>query len=311
MRKPRRANLKPPTSTGRASSASLDGNTIVDDEDDGAEEMPSDSRQTRRATGYKVNRGSDANNLPGGRPGVGVDAGGAPVIDPTENVLALVDAQARFQREMDAAAEKHFATQIEHVHQFFDMVIVAERRRVDDLAVLKKDYDNQIAETQRGQMKTTSDLVSTQLDKVTTSLSETINKTSDNIGATLATMNERLAKVEQFRYEMGGRAAVSDPAMTQIANDLAQLKLVGGRQEGQETEAARKIATVARETALHLQKTQAEHSGTSVAIQLAVGIIALLSLLMSIGGILFIANRPSPQPVYQAPSHMSFRIERI
>jgi len=116
---------------------------------------PEAQRQTRRPTGYKVKRDSA---MPGGRPGVGVDAGGAPVIDPTENVLALVDAQARFQREKDDLVARNLSDRIENVHHFFDMVIVAERRRVDDLAVLKKDYDSQIAETQRGQMKTTSDL---------------------------------------------------------------------------------------------------------------------------------------------------------
>jgi len=258
------------------------------------------ARQTRRPTaaGYSKDDGHV------GRPGVGVDAGGAPAVDPTENVLALVDAQARFQREKDADAEKYLASEIHHVKSYFDMVIQAERRRVDDLAALKKDYDKQISETQTGQMKTTSDLVSTQLDKVTTSLSDTINKTSDNIGATLATMNERLAKVEQFRYEMGGRAAVSDPAMTQIANDLSQLKLASGRNEGRETEAANKITAAATEAALQLQRTQASHSGNQNMIGTVSAIIAGLALFAAVGGWIYTAARTQPETpahVYQAP----------
>lgn len=258
-------------------------------------DLAPDARQTRRATaaGYSKNEGKV------GRPGIGVDAGGAPVIDPTENVLALVDAQARFQREKDADAERYLSAEIRHVNTYFDMVISAERRRVDDLAALKKDYDKQISETQREQMKTTSDLVSTQLDKVTTSLSETINKTSDNIVATLATMNSRLAEVEKFRYDMGGRAAVSDPAMAQIANDLSQLKLAGGRHEGAETEAARKVIAAAKEAALELQRTQTVQGSNQNTMTIIMAAIAGLSLLCTI----YLASRApaAPIPVYQAP----------
>jgi len=257
--------------------------------------MPTEPRQTRRATAVGYSKGD--NGRPG-RPGVGIDAAGAPVIDPTENVLALVDAQARFQREKDADAEKYLAAEIAHVQKYFDMVINSERRRVDDLSALRKDYDKQISETQREQMKTTSDLVSTQLDKVTTSLSETINKTSDNIVATLATMNSRIAEVEKFRYDMGGRAAVSDPAMTQIASDLSQLKLAGGRQEGAEAEAARKVITAAKEAALELQKTQTLQGSNHNTMMIIMAAIAGISLLCTI----YLAGRTptAPIPVYQA-----------
>lgn len=265
-----------------------------------ADMAPSGGRQTRRASGYGVKGRSDS-----GRPGIGVDAGGAPVIDPTENVLALVDAQARSQRDLDAAGQRFNASEVGWVIKHFEALMVAERRRIDDLALLKKDYDKAISETQTGQMKTTSDLVSTQLDKVTTSLSDTINKTADNIAATLATMDKRLAGVEQFRYETGGRASVSDPVLVQVANDLAALKIAGGKQQGQGEADSRKIVEA-------FQRTQIAHSGTSVAIQIAVGIIALLSLLTSVGGVFFIASRPTPPtPVYQAPSHLSLQLQRI
>ena len=287
--------------------------------------MPGDIRQTRRPTGFKIKNPDNGAtlNMPGGRPGVGVDAGGAPVIDPTENVLALVDAQARFQKDKDELVSKGLSAEISHVQSYFEMVIraeqhrmdivvEAERRRIDDLAALKKDYDKQISETQTGQMKTTSDLVSTQLDKVTTSLSDTINKTADNISAMLATMDGRVAKVEQFRYEMGGRAAVADPAMAQIASDLSALKLAGGRHEGQEAEAANKAIITARAAALELQKTQASSSGNQNVISIVVGIVALLSLLASVGSALYAATRPqAPIPVYQAPTHVPTHLELV
>jgi hypothetical protein len=100
-----------------------------------------------------------------------------------------------------------------------------ERRRVNDLAAMRERYDRQIAETQTMQLKTTSDLVSAQLDKVTASLSGTLNRAAGNIAATLVTLNERLVKLEQFRYETSGMSSLSDPVMTQIAADVVALKV--------------------------------------------------------------------------------------
>ncbi len=158
------------------------------------------------------------------RPGITVDAYGSDAVDPTENVLALVDAQAKSQEKVDEWIIKYVEAIATAETRRVNELAEAERRRLDDLAEQKKDYDKQISETQTGQMKTTSDLVSTQLDKVTTSLSDTINKTADNIAAMLATMDKRLSGVEQFRYETGGRSSVSDPAMLQIAADLKELR---------------------------------------------------------------------------------------
>lgn len=114
--------------------------------------------------------------------------------------------------------------------EIIDDRITQERKRWDDLAAQKKDYDKQISETQTTQLKTTSDLVSTQLDKVTTSLSDTINKTADNIAERLGTMDKRISAVEQFRYETGGsqnKATSSSANFIAIIATLAALALVG------------------------------------------------------------------------------------
>ena len=177
-------------------------------------------------------------NLRGhGQPsGIGIDASGGPTIDPTKNVLDLVNAQAKSQAKIDEMSMAARKAETDWIVKHFEALLEADRRRLYDLAEQKKEYDKQISETQTGQMKTTSDLVSTQLDKVTSSLSDTINKTSDNITATLQTMDKRLSAVEQFRYETGGRSSVQDPAVQQIAADLKDLRAsafqMGGAQTG-------------------------------------------------------------------------------
>lgn len=243
-------------------------------------------RQIRRPA--KANQAGGAGS-PGA--GLGVDRYGAGAIDPSENVLALVDANKAFQEKFDLLTAEFNAAEIRHISQYFTMVIDAERRRVDNLADLKKDYDKQISETQTGQMKTTSDLVSTQLDKVTTSLSDTINKTADNIAATLATMDKRLAGVEQFRYETGGKTSVSDPVMTQIASDIAALKMAQGKVAGA-SEAS--TAQIVAET-LRMHGAAAQHGSN----QNIIGIAAIVAgLLIAAAG--WFAR---PAPVVIDPLH--------
>lgn len=253
--------------------------------------MPAD-RQIRRPK--FAGAGAGANGR-GPRAGVGIDPYGGPVIDPTENVLALVDAQAKFQEKMDEAHQQANDSERRWIIKHFEALMVAERRRIDDLALLKKDYDKAISETQTGQMKTTSDLVSTQLDKVTTSLSDTINKTADNIAATLATMDKRLAGVEQFRYETGGRASATDPALTQVLADITALKLGAGKSTGgDEAERSRMVFE-----ALALQKQQVAHSGNQNMIAVMVGGFGII---LALGGWIYTAMHVAPAIVYANPA---------
>lgn len=160
--------------------------------------------------------------------GKGIDVFGGPVIDPTENVLSLVDAESRRQDGNVAWLEKHH-----------DALMKSETRRIDDLAALRLQYDTQISENLRIQVKTTSELISTQLDKVTTSLSSQItavaNTFSSQITALTATINARLADLERFRWESGGKTSVSDPATAEALQKMALaingLKLTEGKTE--------------------------------------------------------------------------------
>ncbi len=230
----------------------------------------------------------ESSGIEGGA-GIAVDKYGGSTIDPTENVLALVDAQAKFQEKIDAAAARYVTLETTWILKHFESLMIAERRRIDDLALLKKDYDKAISETQTGQMKTTSDLVSTQLDKVTTSLSDTINKTADNIAATLATMDKRLAGVEQFRYESGGKTSVSDPAMTRIAADIAELKMSQGRAAG----AGDAVTSAQLAEALKLQRDAVQHSSNQNTIAIAAAGIAILGVVFAVAGWLYTSNATS------------------
>lgn len=225
--------------------------------------------------------------------------------DPTENVKALNAAQALFQKEKDELVARFNDARWQHV----EALAVAERRRIDDLtkaekervdglAAQKSTYDKQIAETQTSQLKTTSDLVSTQLEKVTSSLSQTIDKTAQNISAMLHELSKRLTPLEEFRYTMGGKTSVSDPAMNQIANELAQLKL----------QVTKTTGGAENEIASALQVFQAQtlrHAGSQNWIALVAAIIAAIVAAAALIGTVLSSHQPEP------PRSLSGVVQRI
>ena len=131
-------------------------------------------------------------------------------IDPTKNVLDLVFAESKYQNGMREKDEK-----------YQNDMRVAESKRQDDLAALRVMYGNQMSEVLTVQVKTTSDLISTQLDKVTSALGLQITSSVNSL-------LERIGQLERFRWEVGGRTSVQDPAMasaiTAMANAIAALQ---------------------------------------------------------------------------------------
>lgn len=93
------------------------------------------------------------------------EASGAP-IDPTKNVLDLVEAESKYQNGMRDA----------------------ETRRVNELAAQKLMFDLELAKVLRANQDAASTLLATQLKEVKNDLSD------------------RTSKLEQFRWETGGKS---------------------------------------------------------------------------------------------------------
>jgi hypothetical protein len=154
--------------------------------------------------------------------GKGVDFQGGPVIDPTKNVLDLVDAEAKYQNSMRESEAK-----------YQDGMRRAESRRIDDMAGLRVMYEAQISQVLTVQVKTTSELISTQLDKVTTALGLQITSSVNSL-------LERIGQLERFRWEVGGKTSVQDPAMlsaiTAMTQAIAALQAKGEEGHGRAIE---------------------------------------------------------------------------
>jgi len=137
------------------------------------------------------------------RAGVGVDAMGGAVIDPTENVLDLVEAAVRRQDDLRAAAEKLYDTEVKHLNhmaelraEFSKELRELESKRVD----ANRQVDVLAAKTEAaGVLAAVQTLAAT-----TASTAETLRNT---LASTLAAVNERIAALEKSSYTGAGKGA--------------------------------------------------------------------------------------------------------
>ena len=191
-------------------------------------------------------------------PGIGVDAHGGGVIDPTKNVedlvraleialaefrksdIKYVDTQLvaaeklqNYARTAEArlhAMELHAENRLRDALRSADGALAsAETRRIDQLAQTRQEFQNTIRDMLAESVRTTSTLVSTQLVQIQ------------------ATFDARVTKLEQAQLTQAGRSSVADPAteaaMSRITGTLntinaelssirAAESLVGGRSRG-------------------------------------------------------------------------------
>lgn len=180
------------------------------------------SRQHRRPT-----RGREGTQGQGSGAGVGVDVFGGPAIDPTENVLSLVDVEKGHWKELRQSDRDHDRDLRAAESKFQDGMRNAEKDKQTALAELKQGYDKQISDILTVQVKTTSELISTQLDKVTTSLSNQISAATVTQVGLINTLSERIGRLEQNQWQTAGKTSVSDPAtadaLSRMASGIASL----------------------------------------------------------------------------------------
>ena len=155
------------------------------------------------------------------RVGLGVDAGGGAVVDPTKNVLDLVRAESKYQdamREGLASRVVEMTTALkEQVKLLSDGIVLfqngqreAETKRIDQLAMTRQEFQNTIRDMLAESVRTTSTLVSTQLVQIQ------------------ATFDTRVSKLEAYQFTQAGKSSVADPqmsdALTRVTRDLAELR---------------------------------------------------------------------------------------
>lgn len=102
-----------------------------------------------------------------------------PAIDPTKNVLDLVHAESKYQDAMRAAESK-----------YQDGMRKTETYRINRENEIRQHYEERIAKMLQAEVESKSQLVSQTFAQIQGSL------------------NDRVSKLEQFRWESGGKTSV-------------------------------------------------------------------------------------------------------
>jgi hypothetical protein len=217
----------------------------------------------------------------GGRPGIPVDYRGSPTIDPTKNVLDLVRAESKYQDAMRNALKDYQDGMRQSQKEFQDFardtqadfqnqMRSAETRRLDELATTSRTFETTIRNMLAESVRTTSDLVSTQLVQIQT------------------TFNERVSKLEAGAFVAAGKSSVADPAladaMIRMTNNISTMK-------ADQVESWAKLTAAITSVGSREMQSKSEKMGQGQVIAWIIG-AAMLMAAIATPLIAFLAMRP-------------------
>jgi hypothetical protein len=166
-----------------------------------------------------------------GAAGVGVDAAGGPVIDPTENVIALNEAANKRQDDLREITNRHLDAKITAVEQI--ATLRAEHAR--EIRGLESDRLDKIRQVDVLAGNTAADraLIAIQtLAATTTANAETLRAMVANTATTIATqtaaamaaVTERIGALEKSSYTGLGKSAYVDPQLSELLAEVKTLR---------------------------------------------------------------------------------------
>jgi hypothetical protein len=219
----------------------------------------------------------------GGRPGIPVDYRGSPTIDPTKNVLDLVRAESKYQDAMRLALQERWEEshgslkeQIKIVNEYVVLFQNAQReaetKRIDQLAQTRQEFQNTIRDMLAESVRTTSNLVSTQLVQIQ------------------ATFDTRVTKLEAGAFTQAGKSSVADPA---VSDAIARLTDSIAKMKADAAEAWLKLSANIASVGTKEIQTKSERMGQGQVIAWIIG-AAMLMAAIATPLIAFLALRPHP-----------------
>lgn len=176
-------------------------------------------------------------------PGVGVDAQGGAAIDPTANVLSLVEAANKRQDDLRAARVEFTAAVTRHAEQLANL----REMHAKELREAEAARVNAIRQVDVLAVNTAADRASAAIQALaatTSSNAETLRAMVANTAATIATqtaqtvsaITDRLTALERTSYTGMGKQAVADPQMVELVAEMKSLTATrqswAGKSEG-------------------------------------------------------------------------------
>jgi hypothetical protein len=156
------------------------------------------------------------------RPGLGVDSRGGAVVDPTQNVLDLVEAKGKATDAAIIAAVHRLDDLREEKYKHLHELQTVELKRIDEVLKLRVDFTMQLAVAE-----------AKRIDANLAVVESTGRARTDAVFQGLAQITERVATVEKFQYEASGRSRVADPIMDNSLREIKGLLVERAQLSGQ------------------------------------------------------------------------------
>jgi len=213
--------------------------------------------------------------------GLGVDAQGGPVIDPTENVISLSEAGNKRQDDLRDLTKELFDAKISHIAELYKVAALhqreldhAESERLDSIRQVDREDVNKTAAQALNAIQTLATTTSTTAETLRTQVATTALASQNQLATITGEINKRLSALELSLSEGKGKQLVADPQSEQLFQAVQTLL-----------------------------RNQATGAGTKQGLSLAwaalVGIVGLFVSALLIGGtlvtlVIFLNRTPSP-----------------
>jgi len=156
--------------------------------------------------------------MPDGTEGLGVDFKGNPVVDPTKNVLDLVDSAMRRQDDLRAAEglRQDDLRQMEYRHvreiaslraEYQAELRMAETARIDAIRAVDVGAVNRAAEVSATQASTLAAQVATSAETLRTQVAAAASAAQTALAAALEPIIKDIADLRRVQYEQVGQKA--------------------------------------------------------------------------------------------------------
>ena len=143
----------------------------------------------------------------GASQGPSVDRAGAPVIDPTENVTALVAAGLRRQDDLRIQESAHIQQLLTLRADYEEKLRIAESRRIDAIRTVDVAAVAQAAQVSATQATTLATQVSASAETLRTTVAASALSSANALSAALGPMQTSIDALRQAQYQQQGQAA--------------------------------------------------------------------------------------------------------
>lgn len=170
-----------------------------------------------------------------GRPGEAVDAQGGPVVDPTKNVLQLVEAavtrlndlresDSKWLHQLQDAEARRIDEQLTLRADFADKLTLAESKRIDAIRAVDVSAVAVASERATQQASVLANQVVTSADALRSLVASTATAMAAQTQTLTTQFTDRLALLEKVQYENKGKSGLIDPMLQELVTEVRSLR---------------------------------------------------------------------------------------